>query len=180
MPADAGAAPLGDNLRAARTDAGLGRTDAARRLGLSRQTIWSHETGETEPTEEMLGRYAALYGVSPARIRYGVTQAEQSQTRTPARGAVVALYEALLQGARAGLSLDALDVVRNVLLTTLRAAGSEDEPVRAARVRAHGEELLRLVLSERADAPIETAVAGLRLAQGGRTRRPARRGARSR
>lgn len=49
------------SLRAARVNAELTRTEAARRLGMDRETIARYERGDTLPTEATLKRMAALY-----------------------------------------------------------------------------------------------------------------------
>ncbi len=52
-------------LRAARNRAGLTQAEAARLLGLSRQTLWSYERGRGLPSANVLARICVLYGVTP-------------------------------------------------------------------------------------------------------------------
>lgn len=50
---------------------GLQIEAVARRVGKSRQTVWSHEAGDTKPDEDTLRRYADLYGVPAHTLHYG-------------------------------------------------------------------------------------------------------------
>ncbi len=64
---------LAKNLRTARGRAGLGQTEAAERLGVTRQTLsgWEREDARSPwPDEAALEAMAALYSTTPAVLRY--------------------------------------------------------------------------------------------------------------
>lgn len=66
---------LGLRLRAARRRDRLTQGEAAARMGFTRHsTVSDHERGQTDVSEDVLARYAALYGTSVALLRYGVSQ----------------------------------------------------------------------------------------------------------
>jgi DNA-binding XRE family transcriptional regulator len=48
-------------LRIAREECGLSQAEAARQLGISRQTLWSYESGEGLPSANILARMCVLY-----------------------------------------------------------------------------------------------------------------------
>ena len=62
---------LGTCLREARVEAGLSGETTGLALGISRITVFRHETGEREPELELLGRYCDLYGVEILAIGPG-------------------------------------------------------------------------------------------------------------
>ncbi len=49
------------SLEAARVNAGLCRAEAAKRLGIDRETLARYERGDTRPQGERLRKIAALY-----------------------------------------------------------------------------------------------------------------------
>ena len=57
-------------LKAARVNAELTQTDAAKALGISKGTILSYETYKTSPSVEMAERFAALYGLPVSSIKF--------------------------------------------------------------------------------------------------------------
>ena len=51
----------GTRLKAARERAGIGQREAARRLSVSRTTLWTAESGDSIPGGDLVGRMADLY-----------------------------------------------------------------------------------------------------------------------
>lgn len=70
----------GPRLRAAREAAGVGQREAARRLQVSRTTLWTAETGESIPGGDLVGRMADLYGVSTDAFYVHETEADIAAT----------------------------------------------------------------------------------------------------
>ena len=52
------------SLRAARTQAGLGRTETAEKLGVGSDSIWRWETGRQSPPADVAEKICRLYGMS--------------------------------------------------------------------------------------------------------------------
>jgi len=57
-------------LNAARVNAGLTQTEAAKRLGISKGTLSNYENYTTKPDVEMGRKIAVLYGVSIDNIAW--------------------------------------------------------------------------------------------------------------
>lgn len=51
------------SLRAARIQAGLGRAEAAEKIGTNGGTLWRWETGQQSPPAKTAVRICALYGL---------------------------------------------------------------------------------------------------------------------
>lgn len=60
-----------ESLQAARRQCGISQMEAAERLGVSRQTIYRWESGESEPTLENLRSLADLYGMAVDELLNG-------------------------------------------------------------------------------------------------------------
>lgn len=60
-----------DRLREARLNKGLGRKDAAERLGWSESRLISYEAGGTQPNASELERMATVYGVDVVKLAFG-------------------------------------------------------------------------------------------------------------
>lgn len=58
------------SLRAARVNAEMEVEEAAKKLGISRTTLWSYETGATEPKRDMIRRMCDLYRVPLEMLNY--------------------------------------------------------------------------------------------------------------
>ena len=57
-----------NNLKQLRCTAGLGQTELAERLGVSRQTIWAWEKGKRDIPTPQAKALGALFAVSPAIV----------------------------------------------------------------------------------------------------------------
>ncbi|WP_233490493.1 helix-turn-helix domain-containing protein [Paracoccus sediminilitoris] len=64
-------ATMGDRLTAAREGVGLGIDQMAEQLGLRPETLEGWEVDQAEPTPSILGRIAAIAGVSPVWLLTG-------------------------------------------------------------------------------------------------------------
>ena len=53
-----------EQLKVLRKKAGLTQADVASKLGIDRSTYTKYETGQSEPSFEMVQRLSALFGVS--------------------------------------------------------------------------------------------------------------------
>jgi len=62
---------LPERLKIARELRGYGPTEAGRKVGVSRGSIWKYETGELSPKLEVLVRMADLYNTDPAYLLFG-------------------------------------------------------------------------------------------------------------
>ena len=51
-------------LKAARVNAGMSQTEAAKQLGISKNTLLNYEKYKTKPNIELSTRIAALYGLT--------------------------------------------------------------------------------------------------------------------
>lgn len=69
-------AAIHSNLRGLRQRRGLTQEAVARKMGLARQAVSSHESGRTQPDLNTLLRYAEVYGVSAQEILYGSGRGE--------------------------------------------------------------------------------------------------------
>lgn len=76
---------FGKRLQEVRTDAGLSQTALARAVNTSQSAISQMESGEREPSFDMLRRLAKALGVSPAHLLgrdvEGLSQEEQVHFR---------------------------------------------------------------------------------------------------
>lgn len=58
------------SLEAARVNANFNQREAAKRLGISKETLRNYETGKTSPTIEMASKICALYQVPQENINF--------------------------------------------------------------------------------------------------------------
>jgi transcriptional regulator with XRE-family HTH domain len=120
---------LAANLSKARREAGLTQKQAAQRLGLTDVTVSNHERGTTAPDNAIVESYAALYGWTPAQLRYGRAESNGSAPRPPA-----ALAELPRQLERLALQFE----------QEMLEAEVDDEFRRYARRRLRDPELLEM------------------------------------
>ena len=70
-----------DNLKQLRTARGLTQAEVAQRLGVTRQTISSYESGRTMPDLETLKRLTDILGCDLEQLLYGQSPAQRRQKR---------------------------------------------------------------------------------------------------
>ena len=74
--------PLGVKLRRLRKERGLSLTDFADKVGVSRPTVWSWETGKTKPRRQKLDAVAATLNLMDDELILDIAEVEE---RTKAR-----------------------------------------------------------------------------------------------
>ena len=77
-----------ENLRQLRLDCGMTQEEAARQIGVTRQTISSYESGRTRPDVELLIRFGELYGTDLDGILYGESRSLKAARRIRLAAAV--------------------------------------------------------------------------------------------
>lgn len=58
------------SMKAARVNANLTQTEAAEKLGISKNTLMNYEMRRTKPSVEMAEKIAALYGLAVYNIEF--------------------------------------------------------------------------------------------------------------
>ena len=117
-----------DNLKQLRTARGLTQAEVAQRLGVTRQTISSYESGRTMPDLETLKRLTDILGCDLEQLLYGHSPAQRRQKR--ARRAAWIVLGAILASCLAA-SLLLLSLI-HISVTARARAHSRDSPSAAA------------------------------------------------
>lgn len=118
-----------DNLKQLRSARGLTQAEVAQRLGVTRQTISSYESGRTMPDLEMLKRLADILGCDLEQLLYGHSPAQRRQKR--ARRAAWIVLGAILASCLAASLL--LWITNHIYVMPPGIAG--DDPLVEARFR---------------------------------------------
>ena len=95
-----------ENLRQLRLDCGMTQEEAARQIGVTRQTISSYESGRTRPDVELLIRFGELYGTDLDGILYGESRSLKAARRIRLAAAVWFILIGALLLVSAGLPID--------------------------------------------------------------------------
>jgi transcriptional regulator with XRE-family HTH domain len=100
---------LGDALRCIRVFHDLNQSTAAKRLGISRSYLSEIESGDKEPTLQLIQRYAAIFQLPASSILFFSENLTQPQEHGLARRVVAGKVLALMRflAARSGGNADA-------------------------------------------------------------------------